>query len=48
VAATLVLDLFVALAHDMHGVLSTLKAATELLAEPAGFEPPDVVYKYGL
>lgn len=28
----------------MRGVLSPLKAATELLAEPAGFEPPGVVY----
>ncbi len=46
-AATLGLDLFAALAHEMRGVLSPLKVATELLAEPVEFEPPDLARLMG-
>lgn len=35
-------DILLALAHEMRGVLSPLKVATELLAEPNPLEPPDL------
>ncbi len=41
-------DLFAALAHEVRGVLSPLKVATELLAEPAGFERPDLARLAGV
>jgi signal transduction histidine kinase len=37
-------DILLALAHELRGVLSPLKVATDLLTDPATLDPPDLAY----